>query len=274
MSTDFDQQTPPEPMPVQGGEIPPGVPPGFVAGPQQGVSDETSIRPPENVEVPANTTDEEVEYTPGAEADSVMGGETQQEAPKEDTTRVLIPRKDAAEIVLGPPDMQRTYVQRPLSFVGRIEWFALVGEVLDKSMSGDNALTMAGLLEAPKGARQGQFSMDSLKQADTFVHAIGKLIRYSKTFLTDSYAIWLGVPDYERDVFATLIALPEDEGGLSDDVGFAIIERFIDQNFEALDRFFRERLADLGRRVQDQQEALRSRRSTPSSTTQRTTPRR
>ena len=43
---------------------------------------------------------------------------------------------------IGQGEFERTYVQRPLSFIAKMQWFSLVGEVLDKAMSGDNALTV------------------------------------------------------------------------------------------------------------------------------------
>ena len=100
--------------------------------------------------------------------------------------------------------------------------------------------------------------MQDFADADTFVQALGKLLSHAPKFLTDSYCIWLGVPDYQRDLVSAMLAAPVDEGGLSDEQGMEIIEVFIDQNYEALDTFFRERIQGLQARVQARIDAAQS----------------
>lgn len=148
----------------------------------------------------------------------------------------------------------REYTQRPLGFLAKMQWFSLVGEVLDKSMSGEDALSINSLLSAPAG-RGGTLSMSDFRDADTFVQAVGKLLIHAPDFLVKSYCIWLSVPDYEQDFVASVMALPAEQGGLSDDDGLEIIEIFIDQNYEALDSFFREKLSRIRTRIQARQEA-------------------
>lgn len=169
-------------------------------------------------------------------------------APEEDVIDVLRPKAKSVEWTIGKGEYERKYVQRPLSFIQKMQWFALVGEVLDKAMGGENALTVSNLLSGPQV--RGGLSVNDFRDADTFVHAIGKLLVYAPDFLQRSYAIWLGVPDFEQEIAAQIMALPPEEGGLTDEQGLEIVEVFIDQNYEALDRFFRERLGQLQKRVQ------------------------
>lgn len=177
-----------------------------------------------------------------------------QEQEKEDVVDILVPKAEPKEWTIGKGEYERKFVQRPLSFIGKMQWFSLVGEVLDKAMSGSNSLSMNNLLSAPQG-RGGALGVEDFRDADTFIQAVGKLLVYAPDFLTKSYSIWLGVPDYEREFVNQIMALPPEEGGLTDDQGIEIIEVFIDQNYEALDGFFREKLGVLRSRVEARQKA-------------------
>ena len=204
-------------------------------------------QPPEEVEV---------DYKPGMEAatagidqipdEPAPVAQAKQEA--DDTLEVLIPQSAVKTYTLGPKEVNREYTQRPLSVIRRIQWFALIGEVLDDALSGDNAISLNSLFDNPM--RDGNLSMEMFRNADTFVQAVGKLLTVAPNFLTRSLGIWLSVPDYEYNVFRQLVELPEEEGGLTDDQLFEIVETFIDQNYVALDRFFREKLPALQRRVE------------------------
>lgn len=178
-------------------------------------------------------------------------------AEAEDVLDVLQPKAEQKEWTFGPPGMEVKYVQKPLSFIGKMQWFSLVGEVLDNAMGGENPLTVGNLLSGP-GMRTGGLSANDFRDADTFVHAVGKLVRYAPEFLLDSFCIWLNVPPHEREMAKVLMDAPAEEGGLSDDDGLEICERFIDQNYDAIDSFFRDKLGLLQKRVSQRMEARRN----------------
>jgi hypothetical protein len=195
-----------------------------------------------------------------AEADPVKpennGTPKQEKSDDEDYLDILQPKAEPKTWVIGKDDYERTYVQKPLSFIAKMQWFSLVGDVLDRALSGPDGMSLGNLLGGPGG----QFAPQDFREADTFVQAIGKLLAVAPDFLVNSYCIWLNVPDYERPAVAEIMMMPPDEGGLSDEQGLEIIEVFIDQNYEALDSFFRESLGRLQRRVQDRaQEASQKR---------------
>lgn len=170
---------------------------------------------------------------------------------KEDPVELLQPKAGPKKWVFSSQRFgDHEYVQKPLTFMAKMEFFSLVGEVLDRAMSGPNALQLGNLFSTPTGIRGGDLSPESFREADTFVQAIGKLVQYSPDFLQKSYAIWLGVKPYEREVFYELISAPEDEGGLTDDQGFEILEVFVDQNWKAIEGFFSERIVKLRERVE------------------------
>jgi len=208
---------------------------------------------------------------------------TQESAP-EDVVDILVPKVEPKVWAFGP-NGELEFVQRPLSFVAKMQWFSLVGDVLDKALTGDNKMSLNSLFDAPgqQGSlsmadfrdadtfvqankmslnslfdapgQPGSLSMADFRDADTFVQAVGKLLVHAPKFLTDSYCIWLNVPDFQRDLVTRVWTLPESEGGLSDDDGIEIIEIFIDQNYEALDAFFREKLGRIQQRAQQRAEA-------------------
>lgn len=171
-------------------------------------------------------------------------------APDEDVLDLIQPKADPKQWTIGKDDYVRTYVQRPLSFIAKMQWFSLVGEVLDKAMSGQDRLSVNSLLSAPGNMAGGQLSVADFRDADMFVQAVGKLLVHAPDFLQKSYCIWLNVPDFDRDLVKNIMALPPEDGGLTDNQGIEMIEVFIDQNYEALDSFFRERLGGLQKRVQ------------------------
>ena len=208
------------------------------------------------VEMPSeqNSPVQDVSYE-SAKIDQIPN-QTTQESVKEDPAEVmdvLIPKGEPKLWKFGP-NQELEFVQRPLSFIGKMQWFALVGGVLDKALSGENGMSVNSLFTAPQRA-DGSFSVEDFRDADTFIQAIGKLLSHAPTFLTDSYCIWLGVPDYQHDVVGRIMALPEEQGGLSDEQGIEMIEIFIDQNYEAIDRFFRELVGTLQKRVKAKMEA-------------------
>lgn len=181
---------------------------------------------------------------------------------EEDVVDILRPKAENKLWAFGP-NGEFEFIQRPLSFIGKMQWFSLVGSVLDKSMGGENALSMNSLLSAPQG-REGSLTMNDFRDADTFVHAISKLLVEAPDFLIKSYAIWLGVPSHQRPLVEEVLSQPPELGGLTDEQGVEMIEVFIDQNYEALDRFFRDRIGQLGKRIQQRAAAVaESRQSKP-----------
>lgn len=202
--------------------------------------------------LPPSDLDQEVDYTDvvGEETAAPPAAEAKAVEDAKEELDILVPKADPHTWTFGPEDMEFTFVQKPLSFIGKAQWFALVGEALDKALSGPNGMSINSLLSAP--TRGGQMSITDFRDADMFVQAVGKLLSAAPNFLVESYCIWLNVPDYQRRDVADIMKLPEDEGGLSDEQGMEIIEVFIDQNYEALRRFFSDRLGNLAKRVRSQ----------------------
>jgi hypothetical protein len=157
----------------------------------------------------------------------------------------IVPNKAHRKWKIGDTE----YVQRPLSYLAKMEFFSLLAMTIDKAMQGDNALTISGMLSQVGFTREGRLTLDDLRDADVFVNGISKLLIFSPDFLADSYCIWLAIPHGDRPWAKTMLGRPEDEGGLSDDQGFQIIETFLDQNADALESFFVERIPRIAKRA-------------------------
>lgn len=234
---EFDQDTAPQPMPRS--EQPTTV---------------MQAEPPKIPQRPVAPSEmREIDVDPNEALTQAQSGEEQttaaQEPEKEDVVDILEPKAEPRTWQFGPKDMPLEYTQRPLSFLGKMQWFSLVGDVLDKSMSGPNGVSVNELLSGP-GDRTGNFSLADFRDADQFVRALGKLVVYAPDFIEKSFCIWLGVPDYQRTVVIEVMQRHETEGGLSDDQGLEIIEVFIDQNYDALADFFGGRVGRLRQRVE------------------------
>ncbi len=208
--------------------------------------------------------DSGADQAPDQETEVAAAGAVEEE-PK-DILNTLRPRGEQRKWTIrdgsGENATERDYVQKPLSYFGKMEFFGLVGEVIDKAVSGENGLRISSLFDMP--GRGGALSASDFRDADTFVQAVGKLLTYAPDFLQKCYCIWWSVPEYERPWVIDVISRSPDEGGLTDDEGVEAIEIFIDQNWEALESFFRDKISTLRDRVQARREsAAESRQSKP-----------
>lgn len=209
-------------------------------------------------------------------ADQAPGGDLDEEQLEPldhgDVLDVLEPKTKARVQEIGPDEDRRAYVQRELSPLSKMQLFGLVGDVMDKALTGENAMSVGHLFEVP-GDRDKELRLEDFKEADTFVQAVAKLVKYSPTFITDAFIILLGVEDDQEDFFRLYMKKNATDGGLTDDDFTDIIETFIDQNWAAIDVFFREKMARIRKRAQKQIETKGSKRgqSSASSTRSRTT---
>lgn len=188
--------------------------------------------------------------------------ENQRAAAQEDM-EALVAKVAAKEWHIGPEgDLGRDYLQEELSVIGEIQWFSLLGEFLDKAMTGEGAISLNALLSPPQRRNSEQFQVRDFQDADTFIHALGKLLVFAPEFMEKSICIWLSVPDYEWDLVREYMKMSPSRGGMSHDMFEDILAIFIDQNYTSIDRFFRERYGRLRARYQARaKEASQSRSS-------------
>jgi len=168
--------------------------------------------------------------------------ETAEEDPKE-IIDAIVPRVDPVTRKLSDGKIEREYVQRPLSYFGKMEFFAEIGDAIDMAMSSENALTVNAMMNTvnASGIAGGPTDLDS------FVAGITKLLRYAPNLLLNSYCIWLGIPHDERPWARAAMVHPVH--GLDDEMGLDVLEVFIDQNIDEVRSFFVERARALVERA-------------------------
>jgi hypothetical protein len=191
---------------------------------------------------------------PGSGSAAENPDEDDQSSAKEQAAEdlaVLVSKKGSHEWTFGQGEQSsRSYIQRELSVIGKAQWFGLLGGILDEALSGENAISLNSLLAPPARSTPGQFQIQDFQDADTFVHALGKLLVFSPKFIHESVCIWLSVPDYEWELMKLLMEQSPEIGGMSDDDFEEILATFIDQNYPAIESFFRQRFQRLRARLQ------------------------
>lgn len=168
-----------------------------------------------------------------------------------DEVEALAPVVENRPQTIGLGDGAATYTQKPLSYMGKLQLFALLGRAIDRSMAGEGGLSLDALLAPPRD-EQGQLDPTRIMDADAFVVAIGKLAQHVPDLVLDLYCVFLAVPEGEREWAKATMQLPEDEGGLSDEDGLAVLETFVAQNAATIRAFFVERLLPLFERTRSQ----------------------
>lgn len=152
-------------------------------------------------------------------------------------------------------EVKRIYVQKPLSFFGKIEFFSLLGDTVDNMNTEEKPLNVMELFGGEA-------------TADSFVAVISRIAGQAPEVLQEAYCIWLNVPRGER-TWAKWVM----EQNLTDEEGMQIIELFVDQNAEALQRFFGERGQSLIKKVSAKFRAVAPAQSSkPSKRTRQPTP--
>lgn len=148
------------------------------------------------------------------------------------------------------------YTQKPLSYFGKMEFFSVLGNAVDLALANEG-MNMASLFG------QRGFDAASLMDAESFVRTVSRLVVFAPDLLQDSFSIWLNVPRGERAAIKSLM-----RETLDDDAAQEIIEVFIDQNMEAMSRFFLERIPQLSKRAKRRMPAGVSRQLKPSKPSQ------
>lgn len=194
--------------------------------------------PEKTVEVKETKPDREVkEVKPVREKTEIKSIES------DDVLDTLEPRVEPRDVILKYGDLEITYLQKPLTYFRKMEFFGLLGRTLDSAMSGDDGLTVNEIFGTGATTVTDMANM-GLGNLDGFMAAAAKVASYAPDFFKEAYIILLNVPKQERPwAREALESLEDEEGEL-------ILETFIDQNWEAIERFFTERVPALVKRVQ------------------------
>lgn len=161
-----------------------------------------------------------------------------------DVLHVLEPLHEPVDVALTYDGITKEYVQKPLSFFSKMEFMRLVGTTLDEAMKGEDGLNVNTLLG--DNMEVSSLNAGDFADLDSFLNMVAKVARYAPDFLKECYLVWLDVPKKERNWAREAL------NQIDDETGFEIIERFIDQNWEALESFFVDKIGRLFKRVADQ----------------------
>jgi len=169
-----------------------------------------------------------------------------------DVVETLEPSAEVFSVEIG----DRTYVQSPLTFFRKIELFSVLADAIDKALS-EGALISEFLDEIPEDT-------SDLKEADVFVKAIVKVVKFAPDLLSDIFAISLNVPQGVRKQFKSDLEF------IDDDQAMGILNHFIDQNWDAMMDFFSKQVSPLVEKVSNKMQS-RSTSSKPSKASPRRT---
>lgn len=178
-----------------------------------------------------------------------------------DVLETLEPSVPVYKVVLAEgTDYEVTLQQRPLSFFGKIELFSVLGEAIEKALS--EGATLSELLDVPENTG---LDTDSLREADVFIKAIARVVRFVPDLLEDIYCISLSVKRSDREYVKELLREESDEKMM------AVANQFVDQNWDAIMDFFSEQVKPMIAKVSSKLES-RSTSSKPSKATRARTP--
>lgn len=178
--------------------------------------------------------DEETSTAPVAVEESLP----EEKVEEPDVLEVLEPSAEPREVTLDWAEHKRTYHQKPLAYFRKMEFFSLLGRTIDAAMEGEDGLRVNTLLGSVPT------SVSDIGDLDSFLNLVAKVASYAPDFLKESYILWLDVPKSERawarDALDTI----------DDNEGEAILNTFIDQNWESLESFFGDRANRVAKRIQ------------------------
>lgn len=149
--------------------------------------------------------------------------------PKIQNYVVTLPKSEDGEELI--------FVQKPLSFFGKMEFFSVLGGAVDKALN--EGLSIGDLFDTPT-----EKNVDSFREADLFVKAVLKLVKDAPDLLLNLYSVILAVPRTQREYVQYRM-----EESLSDEDGVAILEHFVDQNWDVMADFFKGKIMPLTSKI-------------------------
>lgn len=157
----------------------------------------------------------------------------------------------------GGTDDEYSYLtQKKLGFMARNRFFSLTAKAMSVAVRStgsiegmDDFMTGGGTLRQ----RATRLRERDFQDASSFLALAFELTAYSPNYIVETLMLWLDVPTAEKPWFKEQIEEEwnpaEDQWGLDEDVWIEMVERFIDQNYEDIRRFFVEKLPRIAKRV-------------------------
>jgi len=226
----------------------------------------------------------QVEEEPQAEASEEKGDDRPQPDPthtEDEVIELLDPIAEKKSYTIGKPpehggkkNEYEVYTQQPLGHIDLLKFYALIGNVISESIKagGTAVMGMDDVFGPDAGSirqRIGALTNQDLTDASGFATVLFKVMAFSPDFVLDFNCIALEVPNSERQWARAVMSMPyrpeEDKWGLTAEQSQEILERFVDQNFEDIRRFFVESLPAIAKRTvhaeRRRQEAMKAKES-------------
>lgn len=149
----------------------------------------------------------------------------------------ISPNKEVRVFKIG----EREYIQRPLKYLAKLEFFAHLASSLEKAISQDKGISITMIMDSVKSSEEmvddevtsSGFNLGMFRDPDIIIESIAKVAQLVPDFMSQNYCIWLGIPRGEREQSKLYL-----EENMEDAEGLAIMETFFDQNIEAVQSFF------------------------------------
>ena len=158
--------------------------------------------------------------------------------------------------------VEQIYVQKGLSWFGKLELYGLLGQAVKVVLEGDNPLgvssmfdmvndprkmltdmmgsTLPGAETAPDRQDEGEMDVEAGK----VLAAFAQVISIAPELLSQAYCVALAIPKTHRN-WAVEWAFPN----MDDEMGKDILHTFIDQNWGVMEDFFAQELPKIMKRV-------------------------
>jgi hypothetical protein len=208
--------------------------------PTQGSPEEELGTTPPDPGLPVVEAD--LESEPTAEQPEIPDAEETTKEPEEDVLEVIMPSAEprTQQILTDKGEVAAEYVQKPLSYFRKMQFFKLLARGLKAAIDEGGAEALGDVF----GGASPQDRMMQLGQADfddagSFMRFVMNVVEQSEDLLEEAYVIWLAVPPGQRS-WAKAAMRGDIEGvePLSDEDGWAIVKTFVVQNWGAMRAFF------------------------------------
>jgi hypothetical protein len=157
--------------------------------------------------------------------------------------------------------VERVYVQKGLSWFGKLELYGLLGQAVKIVLEGDSPIGVNSLMDMARNPRQMvsdlvgnlpgadtapdvQGEQDEQVEAGKILAAFANVVSIAPDLLYQAYCIALAIPKTHRN-WAVEWAFPN----MDDEMGMDILHTFIDQNLGVMEDFFGRELPKIMKRV-------------------------
>lgn len=188
----------------------------------------------------------------------------------EEQIEALEPAAATRSVTIGKGEWQETFVQKPLSFFGKMQLMGLIGQAVGRANEEGQGLgDLLDMDSVKQDPETGRFSIEGMNDMTVMIQLLTKIAEFAPDLMLEAYCIFLNVPRGSRGRVKAQMELAEEDGGLSDEDGIGILETAVDQNWELMVTFFEERVKPLIERMRTRLAPSQS--SKPSRATRRRT---